>query len=138
MILCSFHHFFWSGDAPSFHGFSVQPINTTSEERIDGQEIVSDEIQVEKASLKRQNTSQGSGSKNSKKRSKHPVIGSSIIIDISTGSEVFKVDLKREKSYDDFNYCVSNKGKMNTLNLKRMNWHYIDAGEKVPAKNMSV
>ena len=122
----------WSTDSSPFHGFSGQP----PEVKIDGAEEqeITDGIQVEQSSLKRHNSSLGSGLQRSKKRSKHPVKESSITIDTSTGSQVFQVNSKKEKSIADYTYCIISKGKMNILNLNRMTWHYIDAAEKFQLK----
>ena len=84
------------------------------------------------ATLKRFNSSPGT--EPSKKRHRHPVIGSKIIVDSVDGSGVYEVRSKKNRSENDYMYCLMKDKKETTLNLKRVTWHNYDAGEKVPMK----
>ena len=113
-----------SSESPPFHGFASESGENRSGE------------QNRKSILKRVHSSPGSIEVPKKKNSsRHPSIGSKIIVDTANEQGVFMVHSKKDPSETDFMYCLVKDGKSVTLNLKRVKWNMIDGGEKIPAKS---
>ena len=90
--------------------------------------------------MKRFNSSPGGLVSNPKKKgSRHPSIGSEIVVDTADGREVYTVHYKVNPPENDFLYCLLKKdGKMHTLNLKRVIWDSAVSSERGVTKDDSV
>ena len=117
-----------STESPPFHGFASANGEELSKECSNNSR---------KGILKRVHSSPGSIVEASKKKnsSRHPIIGSKIVVDTSTEKGIFLVHSKKEVSEADFVYCLVKDGKAVTLNLKRVTWSVADGGEKIPGKS---
>ena len=82
--------------------------------------------------LKRNNSSPGT--EYSKRRVRHPKIGSYIVLDTIDAKGVHLVKSKVNNEENDFLYNLGKEDKVVTLNLKRVNWQLYDRGEKIALK----
>ena len=117
-----------SSESPPFHGFSS--LNEGSKEI----EFQNTNVKVQKSILKRAHSNPSTVVDVSKRKNRHPPIGSKILVDTANESGVFQVVSKRHSSESEYTYSLSKDGKMVTLNLKRVTWEFFDGGEKVVLK----
>ena len=112
-----------SADSLPFHGF---PSPNNSAPGVQEGPIKTGQV----APLKRAHSSPGT--ENKILLSRHPTIGSKILVDTIDGKGVYEVRSKKNNSVSDFVYCLAKDGKESTLNLKRVKWSIYDALERVP------
>ena len=118
-----------SSNSPPFHGFAT----ASEEEREVEVSNVKNKVK-QKGILKRVHSNPEVVLEVPKRKNRHPKIGSNIILDTASESGVYQVLTKRHPSDSDYMYSLGKDGKTVTLNLKRVNWEFFDAGEKVALK----
>ena len=113
-------------ESPPFHGFPSAE---------DGGHLEVNGGNNHDGRIKRNRSSPGTGSETSKRKLRHPVIGSKILVETAKEKGIYQVHSKKNSEEGDFQYCLVRDGKVYTLNLKRVYWEFIDGAEKVPLKS---
>ena len=133
-----------SGSAPLFHGFTdfSPPVGNDVIVGNKKDKAVTQNSAAKKSDdnserpsvvkLKRNNSSPGT--EYSKRRVRHPKIGSYIVLDTIDAKGVHLVKSKVNNEENDFLYNLGKEDKVVTLNLKRVNWQLYDRGEKIALK----
>ena len=112
-----------SSESLPFHGFPSP----------EGSEVKGTDSNLGKDNLKRSRSSPGV--QNVKRKNRHPKIGAVIVVDSIEGKGTFRVKSKCTSVESDFQYTLeSNDKKDITMNLKSVNWSFIDGAEKIALK----
>ena len=128
-----FHGF---ADFPPPQGNDVYLGNLSSEVvRQNSTGIKTDDNSERQSVVKLKRNRSSPGELTSKRKVRHPVIGSYINVDTIDVKGVYLVHSKLNDEENDFHYKLSKKDKEVTLNLKRVNWVIFDRGEKIPLKS---